>query len=329
MSESKFERREVSWKALDIPIFGTVTAPEDNGTHAAVVLVAGSGPTDRNWCSPLLPGSNGSGKLLAEELASRGYVTLRYDKMASGTHVKENLPKFTGKISMESHMEELSGAVNTLVSQKNVDRENMFVLTNSEGSIHAVNYQSDERNHVFKGLILTAPPGRPIGDVGRSQLLAQAKLIPNGDKIMQHYDSAVSQFLKGEPMIIDESVPEGLKRVLMALETPANLPFSRELWAYDLSSHIVGINQPILTLIGKKDIQVDWETDGKSLEGALSNNKDSMFIYPENANHVLKHEEMSRSNISAEYAGAHYNSPDAKLDEEALNSIVSWLDTHQ
>ena len=59
--------------------------------HSAVVFVAGSGPTDRNWCSPLLPGTNGSGKLLAEALASQGFVTLRYDKLASGPHVKENI----------------------------------------------------------------------------------------------------------------------------------------------------------------------------------------------------------------------------------------------
>jgi uncharacterized protein len=64
--------QEVSWKVLDIDISGTLLKPPDDHEHAGVVLVAGSGPTDRNWCSPLLPGTNGSGKLLAEDLAKNG-----------------------------------------------------------------------------------------------------------------------------------------------------------------------------------------------------------------------------------------------------------------
>ena len=114
--------KEVTWKVFDIPVFGTVTAPTATKAHSAVVFVAGSGPTDRNWCSPLLPGTNGSGKLLAEALATQGFVTLRYDKLASGPHVRENIPKLIGKISMQSHLEELKGAVETLVAEKNVDK---------------------------------------------------------------------------------------------------------------------------------------------------------------------------------------------------------------
>ncbi|MDA4132233.1 MAG: alpha/beta hydrolase, partial [Thaumarchaeota archaeon] len=114
MSDAVIENKEVTWKVLDVPVHGTITAPADKAARSAVVFVAGSGPTDRNWCSPLLPGTNGTAKLLAEALASQGFLTLRYDKLASGPHVRENLPKFVGKLSMQSHMEELSGAVETI-----------------------------------------------------------------------------------------------------------------------------------------------------------------------------------------------------------------------
>ena len=107
---------------LDIEIYGTVTYPDDGLAHSGIIMVAGSGPTDRDWCSPLLPGNNGSGKLLAEALATKGYVTLRYDKMASGPHVMENLPKFSGKASMESHCEEVAGAFSALISQDSVKK---------------------------------------------------------------------------------------------------------------------------------------------------------------------------------------------------------------
>ncbi len=85
--------KQITWKVLDIDVYGTITAPKDKDVHSAVIFVAGSGPTDRNWCSPLLPGINCSAKLLAEALASQGFVTLRYDKIASGPRVKENLTK--------------------------------------------------------------------------------------------------------------------------------------------------------------------------------------------------------------------------------------------
>src|ERR1039457_6279172 len=173
------EDKEVSWKIFDIPVYGTVTAPTDKEVHATVIFVAGSGPTDRNWCSPLLPGTNGSAKLLAESLASQGFVTLRYDKVASGPHVRENIPKFVGRISMQSHMEELKGAFETIIAEKNVNKNNLFVLTNSEGAIHAVNYQLQAKSNRFKGLVLTGAPGRAIGELGRSPLFDQMKQLPN------------------------------------------------------------------------------------------------------------------------------------------------------
>ncbi|MFI5421721.1 MAG: alpha/beta hydrolase family protein [Nitrososphaerales archaeon] len=322
------EDKEVSWKVLDISVNGTITAPADNGPHPAIIFVAGSGPTDRNWCSPLLPGTNGSAKLLAEALAKQGFVTLRYDKVASGPHVRENFPKFSGKLSMQTHMQELGGGVETLVSEISVDTKNLFVLTNSEGSIHAVNYQLQATKHRFKGLVLTGAPGRTIGAVSHSQIADQAKALPNAEALMKLYDAAIDEFLAGRPMKLDSGLPDVIKPLLRALENPANLPFSRELWAYSLPEHLAKVNEPMLVLIGKKDIQIDWKADGGPLEHATSQNSAVSFAYPDNPNHVLKHEELPREKLTAEYVGAHYNAPDTFLDREALDRIVSWLKEH-
>jgi uncharacterized protein len=177
MTDVTIEDKEVSWRVLDIPVYGTITAPKGREPKSAVILVAGSGPTDRNWCSPLLPGSNGSAKLLAEALARQDYLTLRYDKLASGPHARENLPKFEGKVSMQTHMEELRGAVETAISENNNAKDCLFALTNSEGAIHVVNYQLQANTNRFKGLVLTGAPGRSIGDVSRSQIYNQARAL--------------------------------------------------------------------------------------------------------------------------------------------------------
>lgn len=325
MGNEPIEDKQVTWKVLDIDIYGTITAPTDKEAHSAVIFVAGSGPTDRNWCSPLLPGTNCSAKLLAEALASRSFATLRYDKAASGPHVKENIPKLVGKISMQSHLEELTGAVETIIAEKNVYKNNLFVLTNSEGAIHAVNYQLQTKSNRFKGLVLTGAPGRAVGELGRSQIFDQIKHLPDAQTIMKHYDDAIADFLANKPMVIDASLPEVAKLLLHSLESPANLPFSRELWTYSLPEHIARVNEPILVVIGKKDIQVDWKIDGGILENATAHKNAVSFVYPENANHILKHEEAPREALTAQYVLPHYNAPDAELDRDAENAIFGWL----
>ncbi|HVB64090.1 MAG TPA: hypothetical protein VNE17_05115, partial [Nitrolancea sp.] len=63
------ESTEVGWQLDSTTVDGTIVRPFGPGPFSAVVMVAGSGPTDRDWNSPLLPGSNGSARLLAEVLA--------------------------------------------------------------------------------------------------------------------------------------------------------------------------------------------------------------------------------------------------------------------
>ena len=321
----EYRSEEVTWDVDEIAVYGTLTRPTGTGKHPAIVFVAGSGPTDRDWCSPLLPGTNCSGRLLAHALTEQGFVTLRYDKRAAGPHVRENLPRLVGKMSMQGHVDELTGAVTTLMSVPNVDASHLFVLTNSEGAIHALNYQTRTPRHRFKGLVLTGAPGRPVGLVARDQLQAQAAPPPNGDELMKRYDACIEVFVAGKPMALDASLPEGVKDLLRSLETPVNLPFARELWLEDAADLIAQVSQPILVVIGKKDIQVDWRKDGGALETATAGNDNVKFVYPENTDHVLKFEPRPREDLAAVEVGAHYNAEDRILDPNALSVITEWL----
>src|SRR5215468_4318880 len=83
------EPSEVTWQLDSTTMYGTLVRPAGGGPFPAVVMVAGSGPTDRDWNSPLLPGSNGSARLIADALSAAGIASLRYDKRASGPHVRE------------------------------------------------------------------------------------------------------------------------------------------------------------------------------------------------------------------------------------------------
>jgi uncharacterized protein len=142
---------------------------------------------------------------------------------------------------------------------------------------------------------------------------------------MKHYDEAIAEFLSSKPIIVDSSLPGGIRPFFRSLENPNNLPFSRELWIYSLPEYIARVDDPMLILIGKKDIQIDWQVDGKALENAITGKSRVSFVYPENANHVLKHEEVPKEELTPEYVGSHYNAPDSELDKEDSGAIYNWL----
>ncbi len=82
----------------------------------------------------------------------------------------------------------------------------------------------------------------------------------------------------------------------------------------------------MLILIGQKDIQVDWQSDGPALEAVAGDNV--TIVYPENANHILKFEPKPAAELTAADAVA-YNAADRVLDPESLQAILDWLAANQ
>jgi pimeloyl-ACP methyl ester carboxylesterase len=315
----------VSWTVDAIAVEATLTRPAGAGPFPAVVFVAGSGPTDRDWNSPLIPGTNGSAALLAQELTAAGFVTLRYDKRASGPHAQENVPRLWGKISMEGHEAELAGGIALLAQRPDVDADRIFVLANSEGCIHALHYQLHATTHSCAGLILTGAPARPISAVARSQIAAQLAAVPGGDALLARFDALAAEFAAGRSVAVDESLPEGMRMLLLGLTAPMNQPFARELWVADGAALLAQVTAPTLIVIGKQDIQIDWQADGAVFEALATQRPNLRIVYPADANHVLKHEPRPRERLTAQDVTSRYNAAEAVLDTEALAAITGWL----
>lgn len=315
---------EVSWQLDGITMYGTVVRPEGDGRFPAVVLVAGSGPTDRDWCSPLLPGSNGSGRLLAEALAEAGIASLRYDKRASGPHVAENIERLIGKLSMRSHLDELVAAVGVLAAQDFADPSRIVGLGNSEGTLHVLHYATSAQDVPFAGIVLAAPPGRPVRVVFMSQMALQATQVPGGDELLPAVRAAAERYSAGQPMDPDPALPDEVKMVLASFEAPANLPLARELWTEDATRSLPDVKIPALVLIGGKDLQIDAQADGEPLRAAAAGMANVTFAFPANANHVLKEELRGTAEVMA-LPGAGYNEPGTRLDPESMDTIIAWL----
>ncbi len=316
---------EVTWRVDEIIVRGTLTLPAGEGPFPAVVMVAGSGPTDRDWCSPLLPGANGSGRLFAEAFAEVGIASLRYDKRASGPDAAENARALFGKFSMRSHLEELIAAVGVIVENNAIDGTRIVGLGNSEGALHVLHYATSHQVVPFVAIVLAAPPGRSVGKVLLAQLALQAAQVPRGAALMPDVEAAASRYEAGRPMNISPKVPDSVKKVLASFENPANLPLARELWGEDAAVSLCEVEIPSLVLIGRKDIQIDAILDGEPLERAATGKDNVTIVYPVNANHVFKEDARPLPEIVAA-PGTGYNESGTRLDPEALETILAWLD---
>ena len=315
----------VRWKIDDTTVYGTVTRPRDlDGRLPAVLFIAGSGPTNRDWVSPLLKGTNGSGEILAETIADQGYVTLRFDKRTTGRNALFNVMKMIGQISMASHVAEVAGGVDLLASREDVDPHRIYVLTNSEGAIHAMNYDLSDPELPFAGYLLTAPPGRTVMEVAETQVQLMLADSDNADELFAAYTDAVDAFLYGGEFSIDPNLPKGASILLQGLSAPVNQPFARELWTADIAPWLSEIGRPALVLIGQKDVQVDWELDGGRLESFAAASPAVSFAYPEMADHVFKLETKPREELTSEDAAA-YNLAHRVIDPETVELITDWL----
>ena len=317
---------DVTWRLDDMPMEGTLVRPDGDGPFPAVVLVAGSGPTDRDWCSPLLPGTNGSGRLLAEAFADAGFASIRYDKRAAGPHAAENVPKLIGRMSMRSHLDELVAAVGVLAAAPDIDATRIVGLGNSEGTLHVLHYATSPQAVRFAGLVLAAPPGRPIQSVLMSQLALQAALLPGGADMMPMVEAAAERYAHGQPMDLDPALPEPVRMVLSSFEAPANLPFARELWVESATELLPEVRIPTLVLIGGRDVQIDAHADGDPLRAASAGMHDVTFAIPPHANHVFKEDRRTPEEVAAS-PGSGYNDDGTRLDPESVQTMLSWLDT--
>jgi fermentation-respiration switch protein FrsA (DUF1100 family) len=107
-----------------------------------------------------------------------------------------------------------------------------------------------------------------------------------------------------------------------------NLPFARELWLADAASLLGRVEVPVLVVIGKKDIQVSWKDDGELLQRAAARGADITLVFPDDANHVLKHEPHPLGELTPQALFAAYNADDAVLDAEATSTVIDWLREH-
>jgi pimeloyl-ACP methyl ester carboxylesterase len=306
---------------------GTLVKPGKAGKFPAIVLFQGSGPTDRDWNSPLITTKNGSGKLLAEALASHGAVVVRFDKAG----VAANTTKLEGQ-TLDIYVAEARAALAYVRSRPEVDTAHVFIAGHSEGGLHAIR-TADLEGNALAGVLLLSTTGRTLRDILLAQITTQIERAAPGqaEAMVAPFRTAMDDFIAGKTIDPKAATPiAGLQQLLGSLTAPASATLARGLLVADPLAGVAKITVPIFIYNGEKDVQVDPTIDTPLLASAAKANKDvTVFLAPE-ADHVLKHEPKSLDELHANLAALEiaYNSPDRGLDEATVAAIVGWLAKH-
>src|SRR5664279_523220 len=152
-----FKERDVTVGDGEWKLPGTLTVPVGAGPFPAVVLVHGSGPNDRDETV----GGAKVFKDLAEGLASRGIVVLRYEKRTMQYRARiASIAKFTVQ---EETVEDAVQALAVVRSQAEVNGQRVFVIGHSLGAYVAPRIA--EQDGKLAGIVLMAGNVRPIEDL--------------------------------------------------------------------------------------------------------------------------------------------------------------------
>jgi pimeloyl-ACP methyl ester carboxylesterase len=323
-----YREEEVSFsnEAAHVTLAGTLTLPKTGGPFPAVVLIAGSGPNDRDESmanhKPFL--------VLADFLTQKGIAVLRYDKRGIG--------KSTGVLENATTIDlagDAAAAVTFLQGRKEIDSSKIGLLGHSEGGIIAPYLATHIKN--ISWLILLAAPAT----TGQDTLLKQSELIGRAGGLEDSQLVASLTFdREAYDLIRQEKDHDALAEKLVALvkETgfdsalpPAALetqlrmllsPWFRFFLDYDPVPDLKAVRCPVLALYGQKDLQVAAKENLPLMKSALDETgirSVDVREMPE-LNHLFQH---AYSGSPAEYAAI-----EETISPEVLRLTADWAVAH-
>lgn len=242
-ASAPFTETDVRIGTTERALSGTLTLPRGQGPFAAVVLVAGSGPSDRDESI----GPNKPLRDLAYGLATRDIAVLRFDKR---TYARPQ-DFADGEQTVDAEVtDDVLAALQRLRSQAAIDPRRVFVLGHSLGAMMAPRIA--QRDPAVAGLVLLAPPARPLEDA----IVAQATYLAQADGNVSAEEQTAIARLTTQRDQVRALRADGPHVPANAL--PLNVPASYwlSLKDYDPVATATGLSLPMLVLRGGRDYQV-------------------------------------------------------------------------
>jgi pimeloyl-ACP methyl ester carboxylesterase len=281
------------------PIAGTLLVPDGTGRVPVALIIAGSGPTDRDGNSALLPGKHDAYRLLAEALAAEGIASVRYDKR--GVAASAVAGGREADMRFDTLVEDAAAWVATL--RDDFRFTTITVIGHSEGSLIGMLAARAARADAFVSI---AGPGRPAGHVIRGQLRTQLTSDP---ALLASAESILSSLEQGTS-VADVPPP------LAALFRPSVQPYLISWMKYDPAEELARLDTPRLIVQGTTDLQVAV-ADAKQLAAAAP---EAELRIIEGMNHVLK------TVTDPARQAASYVDPGLPLASDLAPAITGFID---
>lgn len=287
--DKTYEEEEISVTEW---IDGTLLKPNGIEKPGLAIIIAGSGPTNRDGNQNFL--QNNSLKKLAEALTNDGIATFRYDKRIVKQIRQGNVDK---DIMFDDFVSDATAVVNYFKEKDTYTK--IYIIGHSQGSLIGMLAAKDKAD----GFISLAGAGNNIGDV------------------------LVEQVTKMAPTLSEETqrVIDGLKQGETVADFPAPLasifnlgvqPFMINWMTHNPTEILADLDMPILIINGTKDLQVS-EIEAKLLKDA--NEKATLKII-KNMNHVLFEIEGDELENSKSY-----NESFRALSPELITTITTFI----
>jgi len=276
-------------------LYGTLLSK--NNQQPLAIIIAGSGPTDRNGNSTISPPTN-EYRMLAYSLDSQNIATFRYDKRGIAKSADAMMKE--SDLVFDDYVKDAERIFDYL--HDTLGFKNIYFIGHSEGSLIAM-LASEKKK--AKGYISVAGAGRPIDEILQEQMQKQ----PLPDSVKKQIPVIFTQLKKGQEV---NNVPPQLN----ALFRKSIQPYLISWLKYSPQKEIKKLNCPILILQGSCDLQVQ-ETDAKNLHEA---NKKSTLDIISNMSHTLKN---AGENCVDE--NKTYTDGSMPLDQTLVKDIVSFI----
>ena len=296
---------DVSIAAGEGALAGTLTTPNGEGPFPAALLIAGSGPLDRDGNHKRLPLS--LSKDLARVLNDAGWASLRFDKRGIG--------ESTGDYMSTGFYDELAdatAALKWLGSHPNIT--DAVAVGHSAGALYAAEMSTHE--DAAAGAVLLAYTIK----TGEETLIWQAGEI----------GESVPRWIKGLLKVFGTSIEKQQSKALTKLKNTSkdvvriqgqriNAKWMREFLAYDPEPVLRMTTSPLLAITGSKDVQVD-PADIDLIAKIAGDHATAMVI--NDVDHLLRTETAAVSNPKR------YKEQVTKpIDDRVVDVLVSWLES--
>lgn len=291
--EDNITKKEVEVNSL---IKGTLFSPyKETPQTKLVILIAGSGPTNRSGNSTV-GGMNNSLKFLAEGLAKNGIAVYSYDKRIFAQMISKTLDE--KNLSFEDFIKDAKDVVTFFKSQKKYSK--IIIAGHSEGSLIGMVAAFNNAD----GYVSIAGAGRGIDEVLLEQL---GKQSPKMKEVAQE---GLTSLKAGKTF-------ENKNPMLASIFRESVQPYMISWIKYNPQTEIKKLTIPILILNGTKDIQVP-PSDAQLLHAA---NPKSEIKIIENMNHIFKEILVDEDNAKS------YNSPNIPVMPELISSITLFINS--